>query len=58
MIKQNDEKIKIKEENVIEVGTSIEEEKKIVSTEVTISIAGDCTLRNRYKFCICRKPSK
>lgn len=50
VIKQNNENIKSKEENVIKIGTPIEDEKKLVKTELTISIAGDCTLGSDTSF--------
>lgn len=49
-VQQSGEQVKIKEENSIEVGATIEEEKKIASTEIIISIAGDCTLGTDTSF--------
>jgi len=49
-IQHSKEKLTIENENKIELEATIVEEKKAVSSEITISIAGDCTLGTDTSF--------
>ncbi|PRR83154.1 CapA family protein [Clostridium vincentii] len=49
-VQQQSEISKIREDNLIELEATIEEEKNIKSTEIIISLAGDCTLGTDTNF--------